>query len=58
MSTFKEFSVILNSYQFDIIVVTWLQDPDYQHHYVQISGYNTVFKNSRFLGFYLKEQLQ
>ena len=43
----NEFSIILNSYQFDIIAVTetWLQDTEYQRDYVQVNGYNTVFKN-------------
>ena len=65
MSTFNEFSIMLNSYQFDIIVVTetWLQDTEYQRDYVQVNGYNTVFKNRTGkrgggVGFYLKEQLQ
>ena len=65
MSTFNEFSIMLNSYQFDIIAVTetWLQDTEYQSDYVQVNGYNTVFKNRTgkrggCAGFYLKEQLQ
>ena len=31
MSTFNEFSILLNTYQFDIVAVTetWLQDTDY-----------------------------
>ena len=65
MSTLNEFSIILNSYQFDIIAVTetWLQDTEYQRDYVQVNGYNTVFKNrtgkrGRGVGFHLKEQLQ
>ena len=60
MSTFKEFSIMLNSYQFDIIAVTesWLQDTDYRRDYVQVNGYNTVFKRGGGVGFYLKEQLQ
>ena len=42
---------------------TWLQDTEYQRDYVQVNGYNTVFKNrtgKRGGGvvFYLKEQLQ
>ena len=65
MSTFNEFSIMLNSYQFNIIAVTevWLQDTDYQRDYVRVNGYNTVFKNRTGkrgcgVGFYLKEQLQ
>ena len=65
MSTFNEFSIMLNSYQFDIISVTetWLQDTEYQRNYVQVNGYNTLFKNRTGkrgggVGFYLKEQPQ
>ena len=47
MSTFNEFSIMLNFYQFDNIAVTgtWLHDTDYQRDYVQLNGYNTVFKS-------------
>ena len=47
MSTFNEFSIMLNFYQFVITVVTetGLQDTIYQRDYVQVNGYNTVFKN-------------
>ena len=65
MSTFNKFSIILNSYQFEIIAVTktWLQVTDYQCDYMQVNGYNTVFKNRTGkrgdgVRFYLKEQLQ
>ena len=65
MSTLNEFSIMLNSYEFDIIAVTetWLQDTEYQRDYVQVNGYNTVLKNRTGkrgggVGFYLKEQLQ
>ena len=65
MPTFNEFSIMLNSYQFDIIAVTetWLQDSKYPRHYVQVNGYNTVFKSRTGkrgggVGFYLNEQLQ
>ena len=36
MSMFNKFSIMLNSYQFNIIAVTemWLQDTEYQHDYV------------------------
>ena len=64
MSTFNEFSIMLNLYQLDIMAVTetWLQDTKYQQNYVQINGYNAIFKdrtNKRGggVGFYLKEQL-
>ena len=58
-------SIMLNSYQFDIIAVTemWLQDTECQRDYVQVTGYNTAFKNwtgkrGDGVGFYLKEQLK
>ena len=40
MSTFNEFSIMLNSNQFDIIAVTetWLQDTEYQRDYVLVNG--------------------
>ena len=46
MATFNQFSILLNSCQFDIIAVTemWLQDTKYQRDYVQVKEYNTVFK--------------
>ena len=56
---------MFNSYQFEIIAVTktWLQVTDYQRDYMQVNGYNTVFKNRTGkrgdgVRFYLKEQLQ
>ena len=55
---------MVNFYQFDNITVTgtWLQDTDYQRDYVQLNGYNTVFKSRTGkrvdgVGFWLKEQL-
>ena len=64
MSTFNEFSVMLNEYKFDVIALTetWLQDNSHQQNYVQINGYNTVFKNRTSkkgggVGFYIKETL-
>lgn len=64
MSTFNEFSIMVNDYKFDIVAVneTWLRDDTYQQNYVQIPGYNTVFKNrigkkGGGVGFYLKETL-
>ena len=61
ISTFNEFSIMWNSYQFDIIAIneTWLQDTDCQRDYVQVNGYNTAFKNRTGIrggdvGFYLK----
>ena len=40
MSTFKKFSIILNSNQFDIIAgtETWLLDTDHQRDYLQVNG--------------------
>ena len=56
---------MLHSYQFDIMAVsiTWLQISKYQRDYVQVNGYNTVFKNrikkrGGGVDFYIKEQLQ
>ena len=46
MSTFNEFSFMLDEYQFDVIALseTWLKDCKYQQSYVQINGYNAVLK--------------
>ena len=64
MSTFNEFNIMLNEYKFDIIALseTWLQDSSHQQNYIQINGYNTVFKNRTGkrgggVGFYIKESL-
>ena len=60
--TFNEFVMILQEYQFDIVVLseTWLQECSFQQNYVQISGYNSVFrtrknKRGRGVSFYIKE---
>ena len=65
MSTFSEFSLMLDDYQFDIIALSekWLQDYKYQQNYVQLNGYNAIFKNwtnkrGRGVGFHLKDQVE
>ena len=65
LSTFDEFSHMLNTYNFDIITLseTWLQDNQNQLNYVKIPGYNTLFKNrlnrkSGGVGIYAKENLK
>ena len=47
MSTFNELVTMLQEYQFDIVALseTWLQDCSFQQNYVQINGYNSVFRN-------------
>ena len=46
-SSFDEFSLMMNRYQFDIVAVseTWLKDNKTQLEYVQINGYSSVWKN-------------
>ena len=45
MSTFNEFLLMLDEYQFNVITLneTWLQDNKYQQNYVQLNGYNALF---------------
>ena len=64
MSTFNEFVMMLQEYQFDIVALseTWLQDCSFQQNYVQINGYNSIFKNrigkrGGGVGFYIKESI-
>ena len=47
ISTFNEFSLMLDEYKFDVtdLSETWLKDYKYQQNYVQINGYNAIFKN-------------
>jgi len=47
LSSFDEFTVMLNIYKFDIITLseTWLQSNQQQLDYVKIPGYNQLFKN-------------
>ena len=55
--------MMLHEYQFDIVALneTWLQDCSFQQNYVQINGYNSVFKNRmgkrEGVGFYIKESI-
>ena len=65
MPTFNEFPLMLDEYQCDVIALseTWLKDYKYQQNYVQLSGYNTIFKNRTNkrgggVGFYIKDQLE
>ena len=65
MSTYYEFSLMLGEYQFDVIALseTWLKDYKYQQNYVQLNGYNKIFKNRTNkrgggVGFYIKDQLE
>ena len=58
MSTFNE-------YKFDVTVLseTWLKDYKYQQNYVQINGYNAIFKNRTNkrgggVDFYIKDQVK
>ncbi|XP_057299344.1 uncharacterized protein LOC130629967 [Hydractinia symbiolongicarpus] len=63
LSTFTEFSLMLNIYDFDIITLseTWLQDNKEQLDYVNIPGYKTLFKNRKSrgggVGIYAKDSL-
>ena len=47
MSTFNEFSLMQDEYEFDVITLseTWLKDYKYQQNNVHINGYNSIFKN-------------
>ena len=46
MSTFNEFSLMLDEGQFDVTILreTWLKDYIYQQNYVQINSYNAILK--------------
>ena len=64
MSTFSEFVMMFQEYQFDIIAFseTWLHDCSFQQNYVQINGYNSVFRNrigkpGGGVGFCIKESI-
>ena len=64
MSTFNEFVMMLQEYQLDVVALseTWLQDCSFQQNYVQINGYNSVFRNrickcGGSVGFYIKESI-
>ena len=63
-STFDAFHLMLENHKFDIVALseTWLKDNKHQYEYVQIPGYNTVFRNRENkkgggVGFYLKDHL-
>ena len=47
LSSFDEFSLMVNKYRFEIITVseTWLKENHLQESYVQIPGYSTFFKH-------------
>ena len=64
MSIFNEFVMMLQEYQFDIVALseTCLQDCSFQQNYVQVNGYNSVFRNrigmrGGGVGFYIKEPI-
>ena len=63
-SSFDEFALMVNRYQFDIVAVSenWLKDNKMQLEYVQINGYSSVWKNresenGRSVGIYIKEHI-
>ena len=63
-STFDAFHLMLENHKFDIVALseTWLKDNKHQYEYVQIPGYNTVFRNRENkkgggVGFYVKDHL-
>ena len=70
-STFNEFSLMVNTYNFDVICVTetWMKDSVAQKDYIQIPGYNPVMrpreekrpndeeKRGGGVGIYLKENI-
>ena len=65
MSTFNEFSLMLDEYQFDVIALsdTWFKKYKNQQNYDQINIYNAIFKNRTNKGgggvrFYIKDQLE
>ena len=65
MSTSNEFSLMLDEYQFDVVALSksCLKDYIYQQNYVQINGYNAIFKNGTNkrgggVGFYIKNQYE
>ena len=62
-SSFDEFSLMMNRYQFDIVAVseTWLKDKT-QLEYVQINGYSSIWKKRESktggsFDFYIKEHM-
>ena len=64
LSTFHEFAVMLKSCEFDIISLseTWLTNNQHQLDYVNIAGYESIFKHGKVkkggdVGFYIKENI-
>ena len=64
VTTFDAFHLMLENHKFDIVALseTWLKDNKHQYEYVQIPGYNTVFrnrenKNGGGVGFYVNDHL-
>ena len=64
MSAFNEFAMMFQECQFDIVALidTWLHDCSFQQNYVQINGYNSVFRNRKDkrggdVGVYIKESI-
>ena len=62
LSTFDEFTVMLKSYEFDIISLsdTCITNNQHQLHYVNIAGYKSIFKHRKDkrgggVGFYIKD---
>ena len=56
---------MLDEYKFDVtdLSETWLKDYKYQQNYVQINGYNAIFKNRTNkrgggVDFYIKDQVK
>ena len=63
-SSLHELSLMMNSYQSDIVAVseTWLKDNKTQLEYVQINGYSSLWKNRESktgggVSFYVKEHM-
>ena len=65
LSTFDAFSLMMNTYNFDIVALseTWLKESHHLQNYVQINGYNATFKNRENkkgggVGLYIKDHLK
>ena len=61
MVAFNKFVIMLEEYHFDIVALSemWLQDCLFHQNYVEINGYNSVFRNrigkhGGGIGFYIK----
>ena len=64
LSTFDQFTVMLKSYEFDIISLseTWLTNNQHELDYANIVGYKSIFKHQKDkkgggVGFYIKENI-